>query len=136
MRVFVCEFVTGGGFVDLPSGLCREGDMMLRALVKDLAALPGVAVVAARDRRLPDPALPARVAWLDPGCEPWHAWAAHVAEADAVWPIAPETDGVLERLSALVRAAGRVLLGSTPEAVRVAASKRATAELLAAQGLP
>ena len=41
MRLLVCEFVTGGGFCELPvpPGLWREGDSMRRALVKDLASL-------------------------------------------------------------------------------------------------
>ena len=49
MRLFVCEFVTGGGLRGeaLPSDLCREGDAMLQALVKDLLDL-------ARPPRQPD----------------------------------------------------------------------------------
>ena len=40
MRLLICEYVTGGGFLGqpLPASLAREGDMMLAALVKDNAA--------------------------------------------------------------------------------------------------
>jgi hypothetical protein len=67
LRVFVCEFVTGGGFIDteLPGGLHREGDMMLRALVKDLSDVPGVSVVVTRDRRLPACELPAEIRTIE-----------------------------------------------------------------------
>jgi predicted ATP-grasp superfamily ATP-dependent carboligase len=137
LRVFVCEFVTGGGLAGrpLPPGLCREGDMMLRALVKDLAELPGLEVAVTRDRRLPAPGLPCTVSWVDAGADPWALWHAAMAGADAVWPIAPETEGLLARLSDLVAASERILLGSRPEAVRLTTSKRRTAEHLAAQGV-
>lgn len=137
MRVFVCEFVTGGGFAgaSLPESLCREGDMMLQALVKDLAELPQLELAVARDRRLPDPALPCTLVRVSEDEDPWPVWRRLIAEADAVWPIAPETDGLLERLSTLVLDGSRRLLGSRPAALRRAASKRLTAERLAACGI-
>jgi predicted ATP-grasp superfamily ATP-dependent carboligase len=137
LRVFVCEFVTGGGLAGrpLPPGLCREGDMMLQALVKDLAELPGLEVAVTRDRRLPAPGLPCAMSWVDAGDDPWALWHAAITDADAVWPIAPETDGLLARLSDLVVASDRSLLGCRPDAVRLTASKRRTAEHLAAQGV-
>lgn len=137
MRVFVCEFVTGGGLAGapLPPGLHREGDMMLRALVKDLAALPGVAVTITRDRRLDDPALPAALRWIGDGEDPWVVWQDCMNAADAVWPVAPETGGSLVRLSRAALGAGRLLLGSRPDAVRLAASKRSSAAHLAACGI-
>ena len=67
-------------------------------------------------------------------------WQASVDElirlSDATWPIAPETGGVLEDISRRVLRAGRSLLGSTPDAVRVAASKLATARALQRAGVP
>lgn len=137
MRVFVCEFVTGGGMADrpLPAGLHREGDMMLGAVVKDLALLDGVEVATTRDARLPRSDLPARTHRIDPASDPWLVWRQWIAEADAVWPIAPETGGILERLSNLVLAGRRILLGSRPAAVRLAASKRETAAVLQAAGI-
>jgi predicted ATP-grasp superfamily ATP-dependent carboligase len=137
LRVFVCEFVTGGGFAGapLPESLRREGDMMLQALVKDLAELPQIELVAARDGRLPDPGLPCTLVRIGESEDPWAAWRRIMADADAAWPIAPETDGILERLSALVLDDGRRLLGSRPAAIRLAASKRRTAVQLATQSI-
>ncbi len=138
MRIFVCEYVTGGGLMDheLPPSLTHEGDMMLAALVNDLAALPGVQVLSVRDHRLPPADLDARFVTLQDAAAVWEGWRRCIAEADAVWPIAPETDGALERLTALVEEEGRLLLGSRVSAVRIAASKRATAETLARFGVP
>jgi predicted ATP-grasp superfamily ATP-dependent carboligase len=58
-----------------------------------------------------------------------------VAASDAAWPTAPETGGVLERLGRLTLGAGRLVLGSHPDAVRLTASKRATAAALSAAGI-
>ena len=48
MKIFVFEWVSGGGLVaePLPPSLAREGDMMLHALLDDLTPLPGVRVLA------------------------------------------------------------------------------------------
>ena len=138
MRVFVFEYVTGGGLLGagLPPSLVREGDLMLRALVADLAALDGVECIITRDARLAPPRLPA-------DCRPVHdaadfprVWAQALAGADAVWPIAPEHKGILEGISQAILAADRPLLNSRPAAVRTAASKLRTIRLLEAQGVP
>jgi predicted ATP-grasp superfamily ATP-dependent carboligase len=53
-----------------------------------------------------------------------------------VWPIAPECAGILERVSLKIIRDKRVLLGSRPGAVRVAASRMLTAHRLARAGIP
>ncbi len=109
---------------------------MLHALVRDLAALPGVEVVTMRDGRLPAVDLPAEIHRVE---APWQfraVWRRCLADCDAVWPVAPESGGILQDITARVVARGAVLLGSRPAAVRVAASKSATATRLTAAGLP
>lgn len=110
--------------------------MMLRALVSDLVQVPGVEVITTRDARLPDPGLPAEVHYLADEQAFAAAWAGCLSAADAVWPIAPETDGILEDISRRVLQAGVTLLASPPGAVRIAASKQATAETLNRNGVP
>jgi predicted ATP-grasp superfamily ATP-dependent carboligase len=204
LRVFVCEYVTGGGLLrePLPPGLAREGDLMLAALVKDLAVLPGIEIVLSRDARLPlgthpnwfcidtenrqaESPLPLRerarvrgsqtprasrtanttsdtpspcpsptrgegtrfeglastrrgigFSLLHPTDDAWEAWRDLIRAADAVWPIAPETGGALARLTDLILAENRILLGCRPDAVRLAASKLATVRHLQARGVP
>lgn len=134
MKIFAYEHITGGGFIDapLPESLRAEGELMLRALVGDLAALPGARVVTMCDHRIDLADLPAeRRVVRDPG-ERRSAFAELVATSDALWPIAPETGGALEALSRAALAAGRILLNSRPDAVQLTASKRRTAAALAA----
>jgi predicted ATP-grasp superfamily ATP-dependent carboligase len=137
VRIFVYEFVTGGGLAGapLPHGLAREADLMVRALINDLARIPGVVPLATRDPRLPPL----------PGCEtlpalagedPLDLYSRGLARADAGWPTAPETGGVLERLARRTLDQGKRLLGCRPGAVRLAASKHATAAALRAAGIP
>ncbi len=58
-------------------------------------------------------------------------WRDALSAADAVWLVAPEAGGDLARLACDVEAAGGRLLGSSSEAVAVAASKSACHAVLA-----
>jgi len=138
LRIFVCEYVTGGGLCGqpLPASLSREGDMMLTALVNDLAALDGIEIVTSRDARLPALLAPAEVLTIDEPGEFWPRWAEMIRSADAVWPIAPESGGILARVCELAVDAGRRLLASDPQSVRLTTSKLATAQHLAMAGIP
>lgn len=136
MRILVFEYVTGGGFAgrDMVTSLLTEGELMLSAVVHDLLGIDGVQVSICRDRRLELPPLPLHVEWVDQG---WlEAWRSCLQRVDAVLPIAPETDGILEMLCGEVEAAGRILLNSRPHAVAIAASKCMTNRYLGQAGVP
>ena len=137
MNLFVFEFVSGGGLggAPLPPDLAREGDMMLHALLEDLAALPGVCVRTSRDPRLP-PLSNVRTIAPGPGEDAVALYARGAATADAAWPIAPETGGALEALARRTLDVGKILIGCSPAAIRLTTSKRATAHWLHAAHVP
>lgn len=137
LRIFVYEHITGGGFagLPLPPSLNEEGSLMLQALVDDLMALADVEVLVTRDPRLPALPAPARTLFVQPGERLEAVLQLGLAAADAIWPVAPESGGVLERISRFVEASGVPLLGSSATAVGIAASKSATARALAGVGL-
>jgi predicted ATP-grasp superfamily ATP-dependent carboligase len=83
-----------------------------------------------RDARLSTD-LPAALHHVSSDADFWPAFRRAMRDADAVWPIAPEKDGMLGRITDEIVQAGRVLLGCRPDAVKIATSKRATAEVLA-----
>lgn len=118
----------------LPASLAREGLLMRDALARDVSALPGVEAVATHDDRLPAPPGAESVAVGD-GQDCWALWAERAAIADLAWIVAPETGGLLERLWTLCDAAGAQVLGPSLAAIRIAASKRRTAERLRAHGV-
>ena len=127
MKIFVFEYITGGGLGPEPlsPSLAHEGEAMLRALADDLSQDPELEVMTCRDAGLGP--LNRIVAASYDKCMQW---------ADAVWPIAPETSGVLETVSREILARGKILLGSDPQAVCIAASKMETARILARAGVP
>lgn len=137
MKILVIEFVTGGGLYrqPLPPSLVAEGGMMLSALLEDLHAIPDLELVTTRDKRLPPLTSAATVVAIGQDDDPWVVWQACMVDADAVWPIAPESGGELFRLSQCVCDAGKVLLGTAPQTVALTASKRSTAEHLARHGI-
>ena len=137
MKVFAYEFITGGGLLHdpLPQSLANEGDMMVNALLDDLARLPNIEVLISRDPRLAFGTAGVESMFPNTAEDPFVAFARGVRQCDAVWPIAPETGGVLEELSRIVLDEGRALLGSQPEAVAVAASKSRTIGALEAAGI-
>ena len=109
---------------------------MRDALLHDLAEIPGVETVVVYDARLTAPA-EVQVAIPVHAADDVHAvWSACIGEADAVWLIAPETQGVLSALSALVLSLGKPLLGSGPETIDLMAHKYRTYQALVAAGIP
>ena len=111
-------------------------DRPLQALLADLCRLPHVEVTLLRDAALGPLGLPAAVRVVP--CDAGHAVAALTAcmgEADAVWPVAPESAGILERASRHILDCDRLLIGSHPDAVQVFASKHRTSRILQAVGL-
>jgi tyramine---L-glutamate ligase len=135
LRILVLEFFSAGGDgVGTSPALLREGGAMLRALLRDLAALRRDQLVT-----LLHPSTPLRV---PRGVEVVRPGSADgglremLPSVDAVWLIAPETAGHLAALAERVEMAGRLLLGSSSAAVRTAADKAGLAPLLAAAGIP
>jgi predicted ATP-grasp superfamily ATP-dependent carboligase len=92
----VFEYVTAGGWreIDAPPSLVAEGAMMLRALVRDLARLPGLDIVVAADPALALGSLDATVKTILPH-DLWGSWRGIAETCDLAWPIVPETGGLL-----------------------------------------
>lgn len=116
--------------------MARQSDMMLCALLASLCDLPDIEVITLRHPRAP--ALELHDSVLVVPCDrPFdQRFTDCINLADAVWLIAPETSGLLERLSRKVLRSKRILLGSRPTAVHLAASKMLTARALANAGIP
>lgn len=136
MRIFVCEYITGGGLYrePLPESLTREGLLMRDALLRDLAELDDVEVLTTFDTRLAIPQAGQTLA-IASNEDVWRVWSECIAQSDAVWLIAPETDGILLHLTELAVSQAKPLIGCTAEAVRLASSKRATCLALQAAGV-
>ena len=65
----------------------------------------------------------------------WQIWEQQISAVDAVWIIAPETDGVLQKLTAMVKLQGKLVLGCGLESIKVCSEKMATFLALEAAGI-
>ena len=121
----------------LPPTLLREGSMMRDALLADLADLPEIAVSLTRDSRCPWPPSHNAIRRIEPRTDEnsMTLYQRALADADAVWPIAPESDHVLEQLAVRARTAGKRVLLSDAASLTICASKYATAQVLRAVGV-
>lgn len=160
MRIFVYEYISGGGLLaggfdePVPVSLLREGQAMLDAVVADLCAIPGVKVTTLRDGRMKETAEDAEgrggrgVRSQESGVsgrvdvrEVWTSQEESAAfdelahSVDGTLVIAPEIGGALLARCRRVEEVGGRLLGPSSEVVRIAADKQATAEWLAAENV-
>ncbi len=111
MKVLIFEYITANG--EASESLAREGQMMVEALLSNFAKLPDIETVlfpAAKNVEI--------------------EFQKDIKHVDAVWVIAPEFDGVLERFCRYVENAGKRLLTSPANAVALAANKLTTFQLL------
>lgn len=134
MRIFVYEYTCCQDVASVGAALHQEGLAMLRALVEDLCALPGLQVLTMLHpsvQRLG----PACVMCPSPDKEKglFHDLA-RCATASIV--IAPEFDDLLLTRCQWVADAGGQLLGPTLDAIRLTADKLELSRHLAQRGIP
>jgi hypothetical protein len=137
-NIFVHEYISGGGWPDpeLPTGLAAEGLAMLRAVLADFRTWGGGNITTTRDRRLAGVSLLAdRVIDIDPQ-DHYTVLCQLAKQCTAALIIAPESDAILSRLSALMESEGACLLGSSPDSVATAGNKWDCHRLFIQAGLP
>lgn len=139
-RILVLEFISAGGLADSDAAdderaaLLDQGRAMRDALLQDLLTIDGLQVacaVAAGDVSLEGSSVLAER--LAEGETPEAFLCRRQAVHEAVWVVAPETDGILATLRVAVGASQWV--GCTLEAIRLTSSKSATRHRLRAAGL-
>ncbi|MCS3904471.1 putative ATP-grasp superfamily ATP-dependent carboligase [Methylohalomonas lacus] len=137
MRLLICEFITGGGMLNepLPPTLAREGELMLQSLVNDLAACDRVTHIdVLRDARL-ELISGDKVTSLPVALDFLQSLKRSCDSVDVVLPVAPESSGILQRMTELITGKSVQLLASDTAAVELASGKRRTLATLAGQGI-
>lgn len=139
VRLFVYEFVCGGGWSDRPvdGSLLAEGRAMQRAAVEDFARIPGCSVVTTSDgrwnRSAPDDVAVVPIA--DPVQER-SLFRQLAAQCDATFVIAPECHGILSERRRWVTEVDGTFLGPSQSAIDLCTDKRQLAGHLNAQAIP
>lgn len=139
MRIFVGEYVCGGGLAhekidNIPLGLRQEGAAMLRAVVADLSEF--AETVVALDPRMATLSLDDARSVAISASEPlWPQWISAAQSCDAALIVAPESDGVLAKAVAMLRAGGIDVIAGSGDFLRVASDKLLTAKTLTSAGV-
>ena len=136
-RVFVYEYLSGGGPVDedpqVADALMPHGLAMRDALVTDLLRAADCAVTAATCPSASTLPVGAAGVQAAAGESALDFVARQSTRHDRVWLVAPESGGLLAQFAHLVDPSR--WLGCTPEAIALTTGKRATLLLLAASGI-
>jgi len=135
VRIFIYEFVCGGGLYSIPEtpapSLLAEGRAMLTALVQDFCALDDGGVVATADLRL-SLKLPDKVdsCPVTSSAQERKTFLEAAKSADCAIIIAPEFDGILLERLRWAQEAGTPIISPKLEFAELAMDKQRTAEVL------
>jgi predicted ATP-grasp superfamily ATP-dependent carboligase len=131
MKLFVFEYASAGGTSDPPdsSPFLEEGMAMLSSLLGDLKRLNSLHLTTMLGSGIRRAAFPADEI-VEPAGNFQDAVTGCMKSADALFIIAPETDGILHRLTKMGAELGRPVIGSAANAVEVLGDKLRTSELL------
>lgn len=138
MKVFVGEYICGGGFSsrpveDMPHGMRQEGEAMLRALVDDVSQFARTSVIL--DDRFKIELSDSDAVRYDPERSLWAQWVEAARDCDAALIIAPEIDGTLAKGVAALRSQGVDVVAGSGDFLRVASDKLLTAQVLHSAGV-
>jgi predicted ATP-grasp superfamily ATP-dependent carboligase len=126
MRVFISEFVCGGGWPEPQIGgsLAGEGGAMLRAAVEDFARIPGVRVTTTWDARLgPHPFANVHTIVVNSPQDELPVFRELAQLCDATLVIAPETHELLANRARIVEGTSGRLLGPGSRAIELCTDK-------------
>jgi tyramine---L-glutamate ligase len=127
LKILVFEYITGGGLnkFDLPEFLVREGLLMLQSLIDNLARIETVELLIMLDYRMIErlTSRPTNIHIIRPEQECRQEFTRLMPLCDAVWPIAPESDAILQTLCEEVELSAKLLLTSPASAVAIAGNK-------------
>lgn len=127
LKLFVYEHVAGGGYVDqsIPSSTLSEGYGMLRTLVSDLKASGHIVITSLDSRimRFNPPLLADEIAPISSSEELRKVLKQFPQCVDAVYVIAPESNGVLVRLVEGVEAVGGRTFNCSTDSIRLTSNK-------------
>jgi len=110
--------------------------MMLSGIVSDLSELADVEIEITLDQRCPIDNLFENISIHVIKNNYMKSFRSLRKKVDAILPIAPESNGFMEEVSRIILEEERLLLGSSPDVIKLVSSKVATADYLADHKIP
>jgi len=134
-KILIFEYIIGGGLNKsaLPNALAREGLLMLQTIIDDLSKLEhSIEPMIMLDWRVVEKVSchSCSIFIIKSEHDSHQEFVRLISTCDAVWPIAPESDGILQSLCEAVEQTGKVLLTSPAHAVAIAGNKWLTYQCL------
>ncbi len=142
LRLFVYEFITGGGLYRVPGAptpdgsLLAEGAAMRHALIEDLERIPGIEVVTLRDTRCLRLSERQGDHLVCSAREHDQRVQEIASKVDATFLIAPEIDNQLLAMHDLVTRAHGKIIGADRDLISWASNKNQTIQRLHGWGIP
>ncbi|HCR37921.1 MAG TPA: hypothetical protein DIV80_00300 [Synergistaceae bacterium] len=133
----IFEYFSGGGSRFFQKELVLEGLSMASALFKTFSELDGISVYLLLRKDLPPHLIPGegRIISVPPG-KGTEMFIRECRRSEFAVLVAPETDGISERISGLIPETGVKFLGSDPGAVELASNKALLMRAMELNGLP
>lgn len=138
MRLFVTEFITGGGIANdpLPESLKQEGQLMLQAVLNDCLKMDDIQLVTTRDARIPIDIGGVEIHVVENAIDYMQQLALIARQCDVTWVIAPESEGILETLITHLKEDKNTMVNCDAESIRITGDKLICATHLAANDIP
>ncbi len=110
--------------------------MMRDAVLRDFSQIPDIEILMTYDQRLAAPTESHQVLMVDTQQDVWAIWERCISVVDIVLLIAPETSGVLERLTRLAERLNKPILGCGASAIKLAGDKWLTYQSFISHYIP
>ncbi len=110
--------------------------MMRDAALRDFAQVLDIEILTTFDSRLAAPVAAHQVLMVDIQQDVWALWEHCINASDAVLLIAPETGGLLEKLTLIAEKLNKLVLGSSAAAIKLAGDKWLTYQSFISHHIP
>lgn len=126
MRLFISEYITGGGLAHdpLPESLKQEGLMMLQALVHDCQQIDNCEITLTLDSRIECKFDRVEIIKVDLNNNYIDILQQHAVKHDKTWVIAPESEGVLAGIIEFLAQQKVTTVNSNLESIRACSDKQ------------
>ena len=140
MKILLLEYITAGGLSNkpLPASLLREGMLMRDAMFADLKALNNIEIITTVDARIDSVnlvSIATKTVSIEATENAIEIWQILINTCDAALIVAPESDGILSKLTQMLEASGVKNLGCAQLAVDIASNKYDTFSALKSAGI-
>ena len=138
MRLFITEFISGGGLANhpLPAGLKQEGLLMLQSLIDDCLRIQGCHVLTTLDSRIQLKNTSIEHNHIDDSRNYLQQVLTLAKNADLTWVIAPESEGMLVSIIDSLTKQEIQTLNCDVKSILISGDKLVCAEGMQAAGIP